>query len=96
MAKEWTVIRTDRVSALPKAEASKKAKTAAKLLNTAKSLDFESLKKEGDKANADNIARENSLLAAAAEGKLKSESLQKEVAAIQKKRDSKKDKKNKG
>ena len=94
MAKGWTTIRTDRVNALPKAEAVKQAKAAAKVTNV-KSLSYEDLKKEGIDAHAANIAREDSILAAAADKKLKSESLKKEATAIQKKRSRKNDKNSK-
>jgi hypothetical protein len=94
MAKGWETIRTDRVAALPKADAVKKAKVAAKVTNV-KSLSYEDLKKEGIDAHAVNVAREDSILAAAADKKLKSESLKKEATAIQKKRSRKNDKNSK-
>lgn len=86
MAKNWTVIRTDRVNALPKAEAVKKAKAAAKVIGSVKSKDFEGLKKEGIDAHADIVAREDFILAGNADGKLKSETLKEEAVAIEKKR----------
>lgn len=94
MPKGWETIRTSRVAALPKAEAVKKAKVAAKVTNV-KSLPYEDLKKEGIDAHAKVVAREDSILAAAADKKLQSESLKKEVIAIQKKRSKKNEKKGK-
>ena len=93
MAKEWTTIRTDRTPALSKAEATKKAKIASKVTKV-KSLSYENLQKEGIDAHAAIIAREDSILAAAADKKLKSTSLKKEAIAIKKKR-SKNEKKGK-
>lgn len=94
MAKGWETIRTDRVAALSKAQAVKKAKVAAKVTNV-KSLSYEDLKKEGINAHVEVVAKEDSILAAAAEKKLKSESLKKEATAIQKKRSKKNEKKGK-
>ena len=85
MPKGWETIRTDRVAALPKAQAVKKAKVAAKVTNV-KSLSYEDLKKEGVNAYTEAVAREDSILSAAAGNKLQSESLKKEVADISKRR----------
>ena len=88
MAKGWTTIRTDRVNALPKAEAVKQAKVAAKVIGSTQSLDFEDLKKEGIDAYAAAVAREDFILAGSAANKLKSEALKEEAAAIAKRRES--------
>lgn len=85
MPKGWETIRTDRVAALPKAQAVKKAKVAAKVTNV-KSLSYEDLKKEGVNAHAEVVAREDSILSAATGNKLQSESLKKEAADIAKRR----------
>ena len=92
MAKNWTIIRTDRVSAPTKVERVAKAKTAAKVLGSVKSKSYEDLKKEGNDAHAAVIARENSILSAKEANKLRSEDLKKEAAAIEKKRTSAKSK----
>lgn len=89
MAKGWVTIRTDRNNAATKAEVTKKARIAAKVIGGIKSKDYEGLKKEGVEAHNAAIAREESILAAAAENKLRSESLKKEAASIEKKRASK-------
>ena len=86
MAKNWTVIRTDRVNALPKAGAVKKAKAAAKVIGSVVTKDYEGLKKEGNDAHAVAVAREESILAAAEANKLQSDSLKKEAASIAKRR----------
>ena len=88
MAKGWTTIRTDRVNALTKVDAVKQAKTAAKVIGSTKSLNLEDLKKEGVDAHAAAVAREDFILAGQAEGKLQSESLKEEAAAIAKRRES--------
>lgn len=85
MPKGWETIRTDKVAALPKAQAVKKAKVAAKVTNV-KSLSYEDLKKEGVNAYTEVVAREDSILSAAAGNKLQSESLKKEAADISKRR----------
>lgn len=94
MAKGWETIRTDKGTAATKAEVAKRAKIASKVINV-KSKSFEDLKKEGIDAHAAVVAREDSILAAAAEKKLKSESLKKEAVSIQKKRNKKNEKKGK-
>jgi hypothetical protein len=89
MAKGWTTIRTDRALALTKAEATKKAKVAEKVTKV-KSLSYENLQKEGIDAHAAVIAREDSILAAKADKKLKSKALIKEAKIIEKRRNKKK------
>jgi hypothetical protein len=89
MAKGWVTIRTDRNDAATKAEVTKKARIAAKVIGSVKSKDYEGLKKEGIEAYNAVITREESILAAAAEDKLQSESLKKEATSIEKKRASK-------
>ena len=86
MPKGWKTIRTDRVAALPKAQAVKKAKVAAKVTNV-KSLSYEDLKKEGINAHAEIVAKEESILSAAASDKLQSELLKKEAVSITKRRE---------
>ena len=86
MAKGWTTIRTDRNPAATKAAVVKSAKTAARVIGSVKSKDFEGLKKEGIDAHADIVAREDFILAGNANGKLKSETLKEEAVAIEKKR----------
>lgn len=95
MPKGWKTIRTDRVSAPTKAESVKKAKVAAKVISCTKSKSYEDLKKEGLDAHAAVVAKEDSILAAAADERLQSESLKKEAIAIQKKRSKKNEKKGK-
>ena len=86
MPKGWTTIRTDRNNAATKAEVSARAKVAAKVIGGVKSKDFEGLKKEGIDAHAAIIAREDFLLAGNTDGRLKSETLKEEAAAIEKRR----------
>ena len=86
MAKGWETIRTDRTNAATKADVVAWAKVAAKVIGSVKSKDFEGLKKEGIDAHADIVAREDFLLAGNADGRLKSETLKEEAAAIEKRR----------
>ena len=86
MPKGWTTIRTDRNPAATKAEVVKSARTAAKVIGSVKSKDFEGLKKEGIDAHANIVAREDFILAGNADGKLKSETLKEEAVAIEKRR----------
>lgn len=86
MAKGWTTIRTDRNTAATKAEVSARAKVAAKVIGGTKSKSYEDLKKEGIAAHEVAVAREDSILAANADKKLKSETLIAEADTIVKKR----------
>ena len=86
MAKNWTVIRTDRVSAPTKVESVKKAKTAAKVIGCTKSKSYEDLKKEGNDAHATASEKEEAILTAYHEGKLRSENLKKIAEGIEKKK----------
>ena len=86
MAKGWETIRTDRVAALPKAEVVRKAKTASRVIGSVVTKDYEGLKKEGNDAHSAVVAREESILAAAAGNKLQSESLKQEAVGIAKRR----------
>ena len=90
MAKNWTTIRTDRGNALTKAEVTKQAKTANGVIRNTKVKKYEDLEKEAKDAYAAVVARENSLVAAKAEGILKSKALKKEAAQIEKRRAGKK------
>lgn len=90
MAKGWTTIRTDKGTALTKAEVTKQAKTANGIIRNTKSKNYENLEKEAKDAHAAVVTRENSLVAAKANGILKSEALKKEAARIEKKRAAKK------
>lgn len=94
MAKNWTVIRTDRVSTPTKAERTAKAKIAKTVINKIVTKDFEGLKKEGDETHATNIAAENALLAN--KDKIQSEALKNKIVAIEKKRAAAAEKKRKG
>ena len=86
MAKNWTVIRTDKTKASTKAEQVKKAKKAAKAIAQVKTKSYDDLRKEGNDVYAATVAREDSILAAAEGNKLQSESLKKEAASIAKHR----------
>jgi hypothetical protein len=93
MGKEWTVIRTDRTNGVEKKEAVRKANVAKKVIKGTTSLSYEKLQEEGIEAHKAVIAREDSLLAAKTDKKLKSETLIKEAKAIEKRREKNKNKK---
>ena len=86
MAKNWTVIRTDRVSAPTKVESVKKAKTAAKVIGCTKAKSYEDLKKEGNETYTEASAKEEAILVAYHEGKLRSENLKKIAEDIEKRK----------
>ena len=93
MGKNWTVIRTDRTNGVEKKEAVRKANVAKKVIKGTTSLSYEKLQEEGVEAHKAVVAREDSLLAAKADKKLKSEALIKEAKVIEKRREKNKNKK---
>ena len=86
----WKPLRDTETYILTKAEVTKQAKTANSIIRNTKSKNYENLEKEAKDAHAAVVARENSLIAAKAEGILKSKALKKEVAQIEKRRAGKK------
>lgn len=86
MAKNWTVIRSDRGTALPKAEEVKKLNKARKAIANVPMKSIGDLIKEGAEAHTKAVAREEALVAAADNGLLKSETLKQEAVAITKKK----------
>lgn len=83
---KWTMV-TERATKLTTAEVSKTDKAANRILKSVKRLSTEELKKTSDASYAAKVAREDSILAAYADKKLKSKALIKEAKAIKASRD---------
>lgn len=79
----WTIIRNDTV------QGSKKQQRVVKNFKNLKTMSAEELKKYGNELYDAKIAREDALIAASAENKLKSKTLIAEAGKIQKEREKK-------
>lgn len=88
MSKNWETVFTNATKETrTKAEQVRQAQTAEKMLRSLSSRKEVNLKKEGDDAFAVQAAREDSLIAAFGEKKLKSKALIKEAKSLIAKRE---------